>query len=163
MNPPEKTKTAEPIIVAAMTRRRVIGDRGRIPWDLPADRRLFRQLTWGHCVIMGRLTYQSLPQALPGRTNLVLSHSLTSLPGCEVLPDLPTALQTAAARGCIPFVIGGVRLYQEALPLAAELVISWVEGDYPGNRLFPSFEPSRWVLWQQHAYPGFTFCRYRRP
>ena len=154
--------SSTPVIVAAMTRQRVIGHRGTIPWDLPLDRQLFRQLTWGHCVIMGRRTFQSLPAPLPGRTNLVLSRSTNHLPGCQILPNLPAALQRAEELAAIPFVIGGTEPFRDALPLAGELVISWVAKDYPGDRYFPPFDPTGWVLVKQEAYNGFTRCFYHR-
>jgi dihydrofolate reductase len=149
-------------IVVAMTRNRVIGQAGRLPWDLPADRRLFRQLTTGNTVIMGRLTFASLPGALPERHNLVVSRTVQRLPGATVCPSFLDALAVACRLGRPIFVIGGVELYRQALPIADTLHVSWVDGDYPGDRHFPPFDPAAWLPGTPTTYPGFQHISYRR-
>ena len=149
-------------IVVAMTRSGVIGQGGRLPWDLPADRRLFRQLTVGNTVIMGRLTYASLPGALPDRHNLVVSRTAGQLPGATVCPDFRAALTLGWRLGRPIFVIGGVRLFRQALPLADTLHVSWVAGDYPGDRHFPARELDDWQPVATTVYPGFAHVVYHR-
>lgn len=149
-------------IVVAMTRNRVIGLGGQLPWDLPADRQLFRRLTLGNTVIMGRLTFASLPGALPDRHNLVVSRCCRELPGATVCPDFAAALQAAWQLGRPAFVIGGTRLYAAALPLAATLHISWIDGYYPGDSFFPSFDQAAWQPVETTSYQGFRHVVYRR-
>ncbi|TYO98654.1 dihydrofolate reductase [Geothermobacter ehrlichii] len=154
----EKTTTAAtgPTLVVAMTRAGVIGAAGRLPWSLPEDLRLFRQLTWGGVVIMGRKTFASLPGPLPGRINLVVSMSLPPTAGIDVFPTLDAALLRAAALKRPAFVIGGVRLYAEALPRCERMVISWVEEDVEGDVVFPEVNWEQWRRRESTRHAGFV-------
>lgn len=156
MNAPQLT------IVVAMTAERVIGRSGRLPWHLPEELRLFRELTWGGTVIMGRGTFASLPAPLPGRNNLVVSTTLSSAPGICIVPNLPAALTEAAVRQRPTFVIGGAHLYRQALPLAAELRISWIETAHLGDTYFPPVFARDWSLANQRAYTGFCHAHYHK-
>ena len=149
-------------IVVAMTATGVIGRGGKLPWDLPADRRLFRQLTLGGAVIMGRRTFESLPAPLAGRLNIVVTRGGRLYPGSETVPELTTALELARRSGRPIFVIGGVELYRAALPLADTLHVSWVEGEFAGDRHFPAFDLADWDQIDSADYPGFRYVTYRR-
>jgi dihydrofolate reductase len=164
MRNPQQPADCRPTIaiIVAMTRNGVIGQAGRLPWDLPADRRLFRQLTTGNTVIMGRLTFASLPGALAERHNLVVSRTSQRLPGATVCPGFRDALAVGGRLGRPIFVIGGVELYRQALPIADTLYVSWVDGDYPGDRHFPPFDQAAWQPVATTAYPGFQHVVYRR-
>ena len=125
-------------LIVAHSSNRVIGRGGRLPWRLPGDMRHFRELTTGHTVLMGRRTFQSLPDAfrpLPGRRNLVLSaRGELAAAGAEVFADMPSALEACGA-DC--FVIGGARTYEEALPLAGRLYATEIEAEMEGDVRFP--------------------------
>jgi len=92
------------ILIAALSRNRAIGKDGKIPWRIPEDLRRFKELTVGNIVLMGRKTYESLGNPLPGRRNVVLTSRL--IPGIETHASLETALQ-ALRREEKVFVIGG--------------------------------------------------------
>ena len=82
-------------IIAAVARNRAIGFENKLIYWLPNDLKRFKALTTGHTIVMGRNTYLSLPKgALPNRRNVVLSSSVSSLPGCEVYTSLDAALQS---------------------------------------------------------------------
>jgi len=149
-------------IIVAMTASRVIGNAGQLPWKLPEDLRLFRELTWGGVVIMGRRTFASLPAPLPGRTNLVISTRMPDTPGLTIVASLHQALAFAARLSRPVFVIGGARLYRESLPQADELLISWVAGEYPGDVRFPPVYAGDWDPVERRDFPGFCHIRYRR-
>jgi dihydrofolate reductase len=149
-------------IVVAMTAAGVIGRDGKLPWELPADRRLFRQLTEGGTVIMGRLTFESLPAPLANRRNIVVTRSGRRYPGAETAPSLKAALELARRIGQPTFVIGGGALYREALPLADTLHVSWIEGEFAGDRHFPAFDLAAWDQIDSVDYPGFRYITYRR-
>jgi dihydrofolate reductase len=136
-------------IIVAMTRDRVIGQGGTLPWDLPQDRQLFRELTTGNTVIMGRKTYESIKRPLPKRCNIVLSRTLTNLRGVTLCHSFPAALENARRFGQPVFVIGGAGLYHEALPAAAALHISWVD-------------LADWSAAEEKSYPGFHYVKYLR-
>src|SRR5512145_2509488 len=94
-------------LVAAVAANGVIGAEGRLPWRLPEDLRHFKALTLGHPVIMGRKTWESLGQPLPGRENIVVTRSAGyQAPGAHVAASLEAALALCAGEP-VAFVIGG--------------------------------------------------------
>ncbi len=149
-------------IIVAMTRGRVIGSGGGIPWHLPADLQLFKSLTTGGTLIMGRKTHESIGRPLPRRHNIVLSRSWKELPGVQLCTSFRTALDEAMQRQRPVFIIGGAELYRKALPIAQELHISWVEKDFTGDTHFPPLELSDWLCCEEKDFPGFHYARYRR-
>jgi dihydrofolate reductase len=155
-------------IVVAHTSNRVIGRDGELPWRLPSDLRRFRELTSGHTVLMGRRTFESLPDAfrpLPGRRNLVLSGEEGYRPeGAEVFASLGDAL--AACEGDC-FVIGGELTYRDALPLCERLYATEIDAEIDGDAFFPEIDPADWRLvedgdTQVENELGFAFRTYER-
>jgi dihydrofolate reductase len=132
-------------IVVAHSANRVIGRNGTLPWRLPSDLRRFRELTSGHTVLMGRRTYESLPDAfrpLPDRRNLVLSGDPGyRAEGAEVFASLADAL--AACDGDC-FVVGGEVTYRDALPLCERLYTTEIDAEIDGDAFFPELDPAQW-------------------
>jgi len=127
------------IAVAAMASNRVIGAAGRIPWHLPEDLRWFKELTMGGTLLMGRVTYDSIGRALPGRRTIVLSRQDgLAIAGVQVIRDL-SGLRDAEIQGEI-FVVGGAEIYRVALPYCRDLYLTEVAGDVEGDRRMPVFE-----------------------
>ena len=138
-------------IIVAMSRNRVIGLKSKLPWHLPSDLTHFRQLTMGHPVIMGRKTYESLPnhfRPLPGRSNIVLSRSLNNSSQVLIARSLENALDIAKVEPGHEevFVIGGASVYEQALPIANRLYLTTVETECEGDAFFPEFELNDWIL-----------------
>jgi dihydrofolate reductase len=150
------------IILVAMTEDRVIGREGRIPWHIPEELRLFRDLTVGHAILMGRRTFESIGRPLPGRLNIVLSRTLEPTSGVVVCAGLHEGLAEGAAHGGDIFIIGGRQVYEEALPVADFMRISWIPGHYEGDVYFPPFSLSDWEETLCRDYPGFRHVTYRR-
>ncbi|MBQ3805949.1 MAG: dihydrofolate reductase [Prevotella sp.] len=128
-------------IIAAVARNRAIGKDNKLLYWLPNDLKRFKQLTTGHTIIMGRRTFESLPKgALPNRRNVVVSHTLTELPGCDVYPSLDAALSNCSANEDV-YVIGGASVYEQALPLADRLCLTEID-DTPAaaDAFFPSYD-----------------------
>ena len=153
---------AELLLCAATTRQWVIGCQGRLPWHLPEELQLFRELTWGHSLIMGRETFAAIGRPLPGRRNVVLSSSLAEQPGIVVCRSLTEALAAAQTGKDKVFFIGGAQVFRQALPLVATLHISWIRGNFPGDTLFPPFDPRNWQVRAASEHPGFRHVVYRR-
>jgi dihydrofolate reductase len=132
-------------IVVAHSANRVIGRDGGLPWALPADLRRFRELTRGSTVVMGRRTFESLPDAfrpLPERRNLVLSGDRGyKPPGAEVFDSLESAL--AACEGDC-FVIGGEVTYRDALPRCERLYATEIAAEFEGDAYFPELDEDEW-------------------
>jgi len=131
-------------LVAAVASGGVIGRDGTIPWHIPEDMRRFREVTMGHPVVMGRRTWESLPdrfRPLPGRRNVVVTRNEDwEAEGAERAASLEDALARLADSEQV-FVIGGAQLYAAALPVADELLLTEIELDVPGDTFFPPFDP----------------------
>ncbi|MCS6970369.1 MAG: dihydrofolate reductase [Planctomycetota bacterium] len=152
------------IVVAYSVPGRVIGDGRRLLWHHPADLRRFRELTWGHAVVMGRRTWESLGRPLPGRRNLVLSRQPAyQAAGAEVFAELSAALAAARAGGdpC-PMVIGGGSVYAEALPLASDLYITEVHERHDGAVRFPELDAESWQELSCEPRGVLVFRHWRR-
>lgn len=141
-------------LVAAMDRNRLIGADNQLPWRLPADMRHFREVTLGHTVLMGRLTWESLGKALSERRNLVLSGGELKLDGAEQVRSLEQAIElVSAGEGDQELmVIGGAQVYAAALPLAQRLYLTLVEGEFSGDTWFPDWDASEWSLVEKLNY-----------
>ena len=129
--------------MAAVARGGVIGRGGTLPWHLPEDMARFRELTMGHPVVMGRRTWDSLPdrfRPLPGRRNVVVTRDETwAADGAERAGSLDDALELLedTPQG---FVIGGAEVFAEALPLADELLLTEIDLEVDGDTFFPSWD-----------------------
>ena len=143
------TLTVGPV---ARARNGVIGANGALPWRLGSDLAIFKELTLGKPVIMGRKTWDSLPRRpLPGRTNIVLSHDGRFDPaGAVACEDFQEAVQIARDQAredevseiC---VIGGAALFAIALPRAKRLYLTEVEAEPEGDVFFPAFDEADWT------------------
>lgn len=127
-------------IIAAMSLNRVIGYQGKIPWHIPGEQQRFKQLTWGHTIIMGRKTHESIGKALPGRTNIVITRQENySAPDCLVVHSLEAALKNCPPSETEAFVIGGEQIFRLALPLANRIYLTIIQKEITGDVFFPEF------------------------
>ena len=159
-------------IIVAIAQNNAIGKAGQLLYHLPNDLKRFKSLTTGHTIIMGRKTFESLPNgALPNRRNIVLSRDVTLvLPGAEVFPTLASALAACETEEEEVFVIGGASLYRQALPLAQKLYFTLID-DTPldADTFFPLTDNRDWQpvfsehhpVDERHAHP-YTFIDYLR-
>ena len=155
----------EIILIAAMAANRIIGRGGRIPWHNPDELRFFKETTMGHVVIMGKNTFDSLGRALPGRRNIVISRDPAfAAPACETAHSLTEALALCAGEKEHVFVIGGGRVFAEAIMLADGIIISVFDDAHEGDCVFPeipaAFREINRIRYET-AMP-FTVFRYRR-
>jgi dihydrofolate reductase len=157
-------------LIAAMARNRVIGADNRIPWHLPNELKLFKSLTMGHHIVMGRRTYESIGRLLPGRTSVIVTRQPEyDVPGAIVVHSLKEAL-SAAAGDSETFVIGGAELFRETLPIADRIYLTVVDAEPEGDTLMPAFDARDWqesdsrsfMPDQKHAY-GYRFAVLDRP
>jgi dihydrofolate reductase len=133
-------------LIWAQARGGVIGRDGDIPWHVPEDQANFRRLTRGHTVIMGRATWDSLPERfrpLPDRLNVVLTRDRRwTSEGARVAHSPDQALEIAGRPEV--WVIGGGAIYDAFQPLATHLVVTEVDLDTPGDTFAPPIGP-QWV------------------
>jgi dihydrofolate reductase len=149
-------------LIWAQSTSGVIGRGGGIPWRLPEDQARFKDITMGRTVVMGRLTWESLPEKvrpLPGRKNVVLTRQADYMAdGAHVVPLLQDALTDD-----ITWVIGGEQIYQLALPIATRCEVTEVEIDLPrddGDAVAPVLDES-WVGTEGEWHTSSTGLRYR--
>jgi len=138
-------------IIAAVAKNNAIGNQNKLLYWLPNDLKRFKALTTGHTIIMGRKTFDSLPKgALPNRRNVVVSRSLTTLPGCDVYPSLTEALSNTSPNEDV-YIIGGATIYEQALPLADRLCLTEIN-DTPkeADVFFPDYSTWKEVWREDH-------------
>ena len=151
------------IIACISQTNRAIGYQNRLLYHIKSDLTRFRELTTGHTLIMGRKTYESLPNgALPHRRNIVVSRSLKEMEGCEVYPNLEAALKAAEGEFGETFIIGGESIYRQSLPAAHKLYLTVVDDTtvndaevndaainatpQQADAFFPEINPDEWEL-----------------
>lgn len=155
-------------IIACISKdKRAIGYQNRLLYHLPSDMVRFRELTTGHTIVMGRKTFESLPNgALPHRRNIVVSRSMKELEGCEVYPNLEAALK-AAESPQETFIIGGESIYHQALPAARKLYLTIVDKEpEQADTFFPAIDSSAWEVTEKEMRNenglSFSFLTYIR-
>ena len=157
-------------LVAAIARGGVIGRDSGIPWRLPEDMQRFRALTMGHPVVMGRRTWESLPdqfRPLPGRGNVVVTrNSDWSAQGADRAGSIEDALRLLEGEATV-FVIGGGEIYAAALPSADELLLTEIDAEIEGDTYFPDWDPDDFeeVARERHVSSdgvGYSFVTYER-
>lgn len=144
-----------------MTDERVIGDRGRLPWKIPEEMRLFMKITAGATVIMGRKTFDSVG-ILKGRKNIVISRALGKVDGADVCNGLMEGIEKARSYKREVFVIGGAEIFAEAIPIADKMYLSYIKKDYPGDAFFPEFDEAEWRVEERRDYREFEQVVYTR-
>jgi dihydrofolate reductase len=146
--------TCQISLIAAMARNRVIGSENKIPWRLPAEQQWFKAITMGKPIIMGRKTYESIGRPLPGRHNIVLTTNRDyTAEGCTIVHTIEEAV-TAAGQDKEIMVIGGSYLYNQMLPLADCLYLTFIEADIEGDTYFPPFSTDNWEVVQEDYHPA---------
>jgi len=156
-------------MIAAMAVNRVIGKDNALPWRMPADLAHFKRTTMGKPVIMGRLTWQSMPGPLPGRQNIVITRNTQfTADGADVVHTIDQAIECAGDADEV-FIIGGQKIYEAALPRADRIYLTIIHGEYDGDTWFPELDESQWQLTDRQDHPAderhvnaYSFCLYAR-
>jgi len=156
-------------IIVAVGENNEIGYRNSLLWHLPADLRRFKELTTGHTVVMGRKTFESLPNGpLPNRTNVVISRNPNySPPNCLVFSSLAEALVKLSGEMEV-YVIGGSQIYCKAMPYASKLYLTRVNASFPeADTFFSEIDLTKWIKKSEETHPAdeknkysFTFYEY---
>jgi dihydrofolate reductase len=156
-------------LIFARARNGVIGKGGTLPWHLPEDMAHFKQVTMGCPVIMGRKTWESLPERfrpLPGRINIVVTRQPHwNAQGAARAASLPEAIALCAGEPKA-WIIGGAETYAQALPLAHLAEVTEIEADFEGDAYAPSFGPDWREVARRHQRSAngleFNFVTYRK-
>jgi dihydrofolate reductase len=144
------------VLVAAHARNRVIGNGPDIPWRLPGEQAQFKELTWGHTLLMGRTTFESIGRPLPGRTTIVLTrHVGWAHDGVLVAHTVEEALDLAGEQPGDLMVAGGGEVYAALLPWATHQVLTEVDLEAEGDVHYPQFPAEDWVETAREAFDGY--------
>ncbi len=159
--------------IVAASENNAIGVRNTLPWHLPEDLKFFKRTTMGKPVIMGRKTFDSIGQPLPGRLNIVLSHKkdLVLPDGVLLYTDVNKAierLQEEDAEEC--FIVGGGKVFESTMALADRMYITRVHANIAdADAFFPDIDHTHWrLVWEEkhtaddkHKY-AYTFQKFER-
>ena len=141
----------------------MIGVDGGLPWHLPDELQLFKELTLGHVLVMGRRTYESVGRPLPGRTTVVVTRRPDwESEGALRAASVEEALITASEIDDEVFVVGGAQVYAEALPAADRLALTFVDAEPEGDTMFPEVDWSHWREVARRDGQGWEHVRYER-
>lgn len=155
------------ILIAAVARNRVIGKGNQLVWRNRDDMDRFRLLTTGHAVLMGRKTWESLPERfrpLPGRFNLILTRTPfeTGSKDALAVTSIDQAILEAERRGYTTlYVIGGGEVYRDTIDRADRLELTEIDADLEGDVFFPEYLDT-WMYLTRKYRDGFTFTTYIR-
>ena len=136
-------------LIAAVSENNVIGKNNNLPWHLPADMKYFRETTMGHCVIMGRKNYDSIPlkfRPLQGRTNIIVTRQNNfSASDCIIVHSLEEALEEAKNKNeTEAFIIGGGEIFGRAVSMADKIYLTQIHSAIDGDVFFPELNMDEW-------------------
>lgn len=156
----------ELVSVAAISDNLAIGKDGEIPWaSIPQDKRQYRDRIRDAPVILGRVTFESMREDLPGRMQIVISRSAREYDIESAFPvtGVDEAIEIVDSLGHdTAYVIGGAEIYRLFQPLVDRMVLSRVPGDYEGDAFFPDWNTTDWRLVGETPFEGFTLEEWER-
>lgn len=145
-------------MIAAAGENNALGKEGKLLWHLPKDLKRFKRLTLGHPVIMGRKTFETLPNPLPGRTNIIVTRQKNyHAKDCIVVHSIEKAIEEASTHAgtseiCI---VGGGEIYKLGLSYANKIELTRVHHKFDdGDAFFPEIDPKQWELIQEDFHPA---------
>ena len=158
-------------IIVAASENNVIGIDNQLPWKLPGDMQFFKNTTWGHPMVMGRKTFESLDGSLKGRQNIVITRQQAySYPGTIIVPSLEEGVRAAEAQDTHEiFIAGGGEIFKQAMPIVDRIYLTRVHTTLQGDAYFPEFSREEWELKDSESHPAdeknnyaYTFERWER-
>lgn len=150
-------------LIAAMTTQGVIGYQNKLPWHFPEELKYFKKITLGKPIIMGRKTFESMgKRPLPGRKNIILTQSQNYMAdNCIVVDSVKRALEMASEAEEI-MIIGGANVYQQFLPLASRLYITFIHQEYAGDAYFPKVDWDEWEIVSEDPKDDYTIKVFKK-
>ncbi len=157
-------------IIAAITKNYALGKDNEMLFHIPEDLKNFKRITTGHCIVMGKKTYYSLPRTpLPGRKNIVITHADNHhFPGCKVARSVQEAI-ALMDKTKENFIIGGADIYEQFIGLSNKLYLTWIHEEVKdADTFFPQFDFSQWIeterreLQHHSTKSAISFVVYKR-
>jgi len=154
-------------VIAAVSNNGIIGIDNKLPWNIPADLKRFKELTMGHHILMGRKTYESIGRPLPGRTSVIITSNVDyKADGCLIATSIEEALAISSKESEV-FFIGGANIYSQIISDADNLHITEIQASFIGDAYFPQIDPSIWqendrIVNKMAGYVDYHFITYKR-
>lgn len=153
-------------MIVAFDENRLIGADNKLPWHFKEDLQYFKEVTTGHDLLMGRLTFESIlsykGQPLPNRHHYVATRTASyDFAAVTTVPDITTFIK-GYPKDKELFIIGGATIYEQLLPLADRLYITHVKHTYEGDTWFPEINLSEWIGSEKYATNDLCFMMYER-
>lgn len=153
-------------LVAAQAENHVIGRGIEIPWRVKGEQKLFKEITMGGTLIMGRITFDSIGRPLPGRTTIIVTtNNDYRQQDCLIAHSLDDALTLAAAQKKEIYIVGGGEIYKQSIELADVIHLTTIHTDVEGDIFFPALEQNLYDLEEEKLYESninYTYRRYQR-
>ncbi len=151
-------------LIAGISQNNCIGHNGQLPWHIPEDLKHFREVTAGKTVLMGRKTWESLPEKfrpLPNRTNLIITRQTDySVPaGVEIYTTIEEAVTKHPEE---VIVIGGAEIYKQTIDQADRLYITHINQTVTGDAFFPEIDLNVWKEIEREDHEGYSFVTYKK-
>ena len=162
-------KTQLVTIIVAASENNVIGNNNKLIWHLSDDLKRFKNLTKDHHVIMGRKTFESMPRALPNRTNVIITRKENYIAENAIVTNSLESALKIASDDAQPFIIGGGEIYNIALNVSDRIELTRVHHNFEGDTTFPEIDKEKWIESNRvekkkdetHSY-DFTFITYNK-
>lgn len=157
-------------IIAAVAENNALGKNNDLIWRLPADLKRFKKVTFGHHIIMGRKTFESLGKPLPNRTTIIITRNKNyQIEGCITVNSLEEAIK-AAKDDENPFILGGGEIYKQALAYADILDLTLVHHSFEdADTFFPVVDFNKWDEINREDFKAdekhdfdYSFVRYKK-
>ncbi len=150
-------------IVVARSLNNVIGHGQEIPWRVKGEQALFREITLGGTLVMGRKTFESIGRPLPGRETIIVTRNTEyAFEGCHTAPSLESALAKAEQLGRPVHIVGGGEIYAQALPIVDTVHLSTIQAEFDGDVFFPTFPTADFVEVEQKLFTSNIDYLYQR-
>lgn len=153
-------------LIVARSRNHVIGSGSRIPWRVKGEQKLFREITTGNTLVMGRKTYESIGQPLPDRDTVIVTRQGDyAAPGCTVVNGLEEAIEAAGELRGDCFIAGGGEIYRQALAIADGVHLTAIDLTVEGDVTFPELSGDQFELVESreyHSNAAYTYQFWRR-
>lgn len=147
-------------LIAAVSKNGAIGNKNKLIWNIPDDMAYFKKTTMNHPVIMGRKTFESIGRPLPNRTNIIVTRNKEfKQENCIVCPSIEEAIGIAETKDTMVFVIGGAQIYQESLPYADRLYLTYIDATpKEADTYFPDYSSFKKInILEKKEYNGIHY------
>ncbi len=149
------------IIISAIGSNHIIGNGDGLPWHIPSEYDQFLGYVKDQTVLMGRRSYEIFKSDMLPKRMVVVSRSIKT-DQASVLPSLPEALAYSKKFPEDVFICGGQSVYEESLPYADYMYLSFIKGEHQGNVFFPEFDEGEWSIELKEEHDEFVFVIYKR-